>query len=50
MVHSMQDKNLNEDSTMIDSKPLLPKISEGKRLTLVLDLDETLIHYDESSG
>jgi CTD small phosphatase-like protein 2 len=29
--------------------PYLPAIKDGKKYTLVLDLDETLIHYVEES-
>lgn len=27
--------------------PFLPRISTSRAYTLVLDLDETLVHYDE---
>lgn len=27
--------------------PFLPKLKAGKQYTLVLDLDETLLHYDD---
>ena len=29
--------------------PFLPPISKDKNFTLVLDLDETLVHYDEQT-
>eukprot|EP00347_Sterkiella_histriomuscorum_P024267 403331725 len=35
-------QNIND----IPQEPFLPQIKEGKEYTLVLDLDETLIHYD----
>jgi len=31
-------------------KPFLPSNKSGKLYTLVLDLDETLIHYNERKG
>ena len=30
-------------------KPILPPLKQGKKYTLVLDLDETLVHYDEKN-
>jgi len=32
-----------------DVEPYLPPITKGKIYTLVLDLDETLIHYSENT-
>lgn len=45
-------RNLQTPSMRLDLsqlKPLLPKMDPSKEYTLVLDLDETLVHYDECS-
>ena len=40
---------MTEDSGERDFQPFLPPIDSSKLYTLVLDLDETLIHYSENT-
>ena len=51
MVHKIKNKKEDEDVVLIKEESLayLPKILQNfsTRLTLVVDLDETLIHYAE---
>jgi CTD small phosphatase-like protein 2 len=37
----------DDDGALIFNKPYLPSFMVGMKYTLVLDLDETLIHYDD---
>jgi hypothetical protein len=42
-------KHLDSNVDLAGKTPLLPPIQGGKRFTLVLDLDETLVHFDEET-
>ena len=41
-----EDKEAKPENQICPSVPFLPPIQKNKEYTLVLDLDETLIHYD----